>query len=80
MDFIELPCPLGSFNMNTMNTEAAAALANEKLLRLERDKALLQLGSIQSVIAEELDLDTTPVTPDEVREVLRKAIKLLKGN
>lgn len=38
----------------------------------ERDKALLELGSIQNTIAEALDLSSTPTTADEVRTILEK--------
>jgi len=38
----------------------------------ERNDALLQLGSIQSLVAEVFDLDRTPTTTEEIRAVLER--------
>ena len=53
--------------MRQLKTELYAMTA-------ERDAALLALGRIQSTIREVFELDRTPVTPDEVREVLKAEI------
>lgn len=47
-------------------------------LAKERDAAVLELGAIQAVVAEELALSHTPTTADEAREAIRAALAQVK--